>query len=85
MVLINNVLRGNSLVQRFDGDRDPVFVGTTDEDDIGFVHPEKPDIDISGDIYSGQVTDMDRAVGIGQGGGNGKTFETGRIAHNKKF
>jgi hypothetical protein len=44
-----------------------MFVRATDEKHILPFHPQVPGIDIRRNINPGEVTDMDRAIGIGQG------------------
>ncbi len=70
MVLIDDVLRIYFFLPRLDGDWYPVFIRTTDEQDIFTFQPQVTDINIRRNVYPGQVTDMDRAVGVRQSRGD---------------
>ena len=52
-----------------------VFVRTSDKDYIFFFQSQIADVDISGYINSCQMSDMNRAVSVGQCRRNGSAFE----------
>ena len=69
VIFVNYVLRSAALLTRFDGDRHSVLVASADIQHFFTPHPEVAYIDVGRDIYSGQVSDMNRAVGIRQRAG----------------
>ena len=64
MVFIHDFLRRNTLLSCFDGNGDPVFIRSPDEDHIFVVHSQETHVNIGGHIDSGQVSDMKRSVGV---------------------
>jgi hypothetical protein len=81
MVLINDVLRRYTLLQRLDRDRHSVFVGTANEYHIFTGHPQEPDVNICGDIDPGQVPDVDGAIGVRKRRGDGISFNLVVCSH----
>jgi hypothetical protein len=67
MIPVHDILRRDSLLQSFDGNGHAMFVGTADKEDILSRHPQKPHINISRNIDTGKVSDMDWAIGIRKG------------------
>ena len=66
MVFIHDLLGRNTLPEGFDSYRNPVFVGSPDENDILPVHPEETDKNICRYIYPRQVSYMNGTIGIGK-------------------
>ena len=64
VVLVHDVLRSDALGAGLDGDGHAVLVGAADEDDVLAPHPEVADVDVAGDVGTGQVADMDGTVGV---------------------
>jgi len=70
MLFVDHILRSDALVPGFQRDGHPVFVGTADETNFLPLQAKIPGINIGGNVYAGQVPDVDRAVGIRQCGGD---------------
>lgn len=81
VVFVDDVLRGNTLLQRFDGDGNPVFVGAADKDHIFTLHAEKPDIDVGGNINPCQMANMDWPIGIRESRCDGIAFKNRLSGH----
>ena len=64
MILIDNILGSYTLLTRLDGDGHTVLVATTNRDDISTALTQITNIDIRGHIYTRQMADMHRAIGI---------------------
>ena len=75
VVAVHDVLRRAAFFLGADGDGHPVLVASSDEEDLFFLQPQVADIDVSRYIHPGQVADMHRSVGIGQGRCHRGTFE----------
>ena len=76
VVLVHNVLRGDTLLPRLDGDGDSVLVGAADKQYVLPAHAQISDIDVSGNVSAGQVADMDRTVGVRERTGHKGSFVT---------
>jgi hypothetical protein len=59
----------------FQGDGNPVFVGSANGKHITPLSAEITYIDVGRDIHPGQVPQMERTIGIGQGRGDQVPFE----------
>ena len=70
VVLVNDRLGSCSLLFCLDRDRDTVFIGASDEENILPLQSEVTGINIGRYVYSGQMPDVDRAICIGQSGGD---------------
>ncbi len=66
MILIDNRLWGGVVLDSPDRDRGAMFIGAADKGHVIVEHAEHPDIDIGGKICPGEVTDVERAIGIRQ-------------------
>ena len=75
VVAVDDHLRRYALLTRLDGDGHAVLVAAAHRDHVAAPQTEIARVDIRGDIYAGQVPDMDRAVGVGQSGCYEITFE----------
>lgn len=67
VVFVDNLLRGNAFLFGFDGNRHAVFIGAADEGDVFARRAEVAHVDVGGQVASGQVTDVDRSIGVDQG------------------
>ncbi len=67
VVFVHYVLRGDAFATGLDGNGDSVFVGTAYPDHVAPPFAEVADIDVRRHVDSGQVADVDGAVGVGQG------------------
>ena len=75
MVAVNDILGRNTLFFGLDRDGHTMLVGASDHHHILAAQAQKAGIDVGGHIYSGQMADVYRAVCIGEGGRNERTFE----------
>ena len=75
MVAVYHVLGCTAFLLGTDGDGHTVLVASADEDDVLLLEAQVAHVDVGGDVDAGQVTDVDRAVGIGQGRCHGSTFK----------
>ena len=75
MVTVNDILGSNALLTSLDGDRDAMFVRTADEEDLFTAEAKIPGIDVGRDINAGEMTDVDRAVGVRESGSDESSFE----------
>jgi hypothetical protein len=75
MIPVDNLLWRNTLITGFQGNWYAMFVGTAYRNDIFALQPEIPCVNIGRYINSGQVTDVDRSVGIGESGGDQVSFK----------
>ena len=75
VIAVHHVLRGDAFFLGADGDGHSVFVGSADEQHVLFLEAQIAHVDVGRDIHACQVTDVYRAVCIGQSGGNGGSFE----------
>ena len=74
VVLVHDVLGCDAPLAGLDGDGDAVLVGAANEDNVLAPHPEVTDIDVTGDIGTGQMADMDRTVGVRKRTGHKGSF-----------
>lgn len=65
VVAIDNSLGGDSFVPGFQGDGYSVLIRSADRDYIPVAPAKVSYVNIGGDIDTGQVTQMDGAIGIG--------------------
>ena len=75
VVFVHDVLRGDTLFTCLDGNRHAMFVAAADEDDILATQAQIPYIDVTRDIGTGKVADVDRAVGVRKRTGHEGSFE----------
>jgi len=75
VVAVADILRRDTFFLGANGDGHSVLVTTADEDHILLLQTKIAHIDVGRNIYTGQVTDVHTAVGIGQRGGDSSTFE----------
>ena len=78
VVTVHDILRGYAFFAGLKGNGHAVLVGAAEEKHLFSVVAEVAGIDVGRDVNTGQVTDMDGAVGVRQRGGDGVT---GRIFH----
>ena len=74
VVAVDHLLRGDAFLAGFQGDGHAVLIRAPDEKDLFAFGAEVADVDIGRHIDPGQVADVNGAVGIGQGGGDGGAF-----------
>ena len=74
VVFVHDVLRGDSLGARLDGNGHAVFIGSADEDDILAFQTEVADVNVARNVGAGEVADMDRTVRIGECAGHEGPF-----------
>ena len=67
MVAVYYVLWGDALFAGTDGDGYTMLVRTTNKQHVLFLQTQVTDIDVCWHINASQVTDVNTAVGIGQG------------------
>ena len=75
VVAVHDILRGTALHAGLDRDRDSVLIASADIKHILSPHPEVPDVDVRRHVYPGQMTDVDRPVGIRQRTGHKCSLE----------
>ena len=75
VVTVHDILRGTALHAGLDRDRDSVLIASADIKHILSPHPEVPDVDVRRHVYPGQMTDVDRSVGIRQRTGHKCSLE----------
>ena len=75
VVLVNDLLGRYSFLPGFYGDRYAVFIGAANKNNVFSLQPQIPGINICRNVNTCQVPDMDRSVGIWQGGCNEVAFE----------
>ncbi len=75
VVTVNDILRSDALFAGLDCDGDSVFIASADKKHLFATHSEEAGVDVGRDIYTGQMTYVDRSVGVGQSGGYERTFE----------
>src|SRR5450432_1069557 len=66
MVFIHDLLGRNAFFHCPDGNRHTMFIAASDEEDIFFAGPLKTCINVCRYITASQMTDMNRAIGIGK-------------------
>ena len=65
MVLVHDLLRVYSFFQRPDGDGYAMFITGTDKFNVSFLSPLVADINVRRKVATGQMTNMQGAIGIG--------------------
>ena len=75
VILVHNILRRAALLTGLDRDRHTVLVAAAYIEHILSPHPEISDVDIRRHIDTGEMADVDRAVGIRQRTGHKCSFE----------
>jgi len=75
VVAVYNSLRADSFLFCFECNGHTVLVGAPDEQDVLSFESEITNINVCRDVNAGQVSDVNRPVGIGQSGGDGGPFE----------
>lgn len=74
MVAVDHLLGGDALGAGAQHDRHPVLIGAADVDHIALLQPAVAGKNVAGQISPGQVTQVDRPVGVGEGAGNHVSF-----------
>ena len=67
VVAVDDLLGGDALFAGTQGNGDTMFVGAAYHDDVASAQTQEAGIDVGRDVDAGQMTDMDRPVGIGEG------------------
>ena len=67
VVAVHNFPRGNAVLFRTEGDGRAVFIASADPNDIGTGHAFEPCSDVTGQVGTGNVSNVDLAIGVGQG------------------
>ena len=75
VIAVDDVLRCAAFLLGADGDGHSVLVASADKDDVFLLESQVADVDVGRYIDAGQVSDMNRSVGIGQCRCHGSTFE----------
>ena len=75
VVLVNYLLGRDSFLPGFDGNGYAVFIGTANKNNVFSLQPQVPGINICRNVNTCKMPDMDRSVGIWQGGCNEVAFE----------
>lgn len=75
MVAVDHFLRGDALLAGAQGDGYTVFVAAADHHYVLALETHVARVDVSRDIDSGEVSDVNGPVGIGEGGGDECTLE----------
>ena len=75
MIAVADVLRRDALLSGAYGDGHAVLVAAADEDNVLFLQTQIAYINVGRNIYTGQMADVNTAVGIGQGGGDSCAFK----------
>ena len=66
MIAVHDILRGASLLLRLDRDRHTMLIRATHIQHILTSHSQISHIDVRRDIYTGEMSDMHRTIGIRQ-------------------
>ena len=75
MVAVYDILGGDALFAGADGDGHSMLVAASDHLDILAAQAKETGVDVGRDINSGEVADVYRAVGVGEGSGDKSPFE----------
>jgi hypothetical protein len=75
MIAVNNLLHADTLLASTNGNGYTMLVATTNEEYIALLQAQISHVDIGRHIYTSQMTDVYRAVGIGKSRCNGGSFE----------
>ena len=75
MVFVHDILRRAALLAGLNGDGHPMLIRSAHEEHVPAAHSQVPDVDISGNVDSRQVSDVNRSVGIRQSGRNKITLK----------
>ena len=75
MVAVHHLLGGDALFAGTDGNGHAMLVTTADKDHLLLLQAEVAHVDVGRYIDAGQVADVYRTVGLGQGRRHGGTFE----------
>ena len=67
MIAVDDILWRDAFLACADGDGHAMFVRTADKEYVFFLQTKITYINVCRDINTGQVTDMHRPVGIGEG------------------
>ncbi len=81
MIAVYNILWCHSLALGLDGDGYTVFVAAAYHHHLFTVKAQKPCVNIGGHIHPGQMSYMNRTVGIGKSRGHQSPFEF--LLHNQ--
>ena len=66
MVAVHHILRGDTLLTGTNRDGHTMLIRTTDKQHLALLQSQVAHIDICRHIYTGQVTDMNTTIGVGQ-------------------
>lgn len=80
VVAVDDILRCNTFSLSLNGDGHTVLVATANHEDFAALEAKITGIDVGGDVYSGEVADVDGAVGVWESSGDEGAFE---IFHNQ--
>ena len=75
MVFVHDILGRAALLAGLNGDGHPVLIRAAHEKHVPAAHSQIPDVDVSGNVDSRQVSDVNRSVGIRQSGRNKITLK----------
>ena len=70
MIAVHDVLRGHALILSLDSDGHTMLVATADHSHLAAIQTHITRINIGGNIYAGQMSDVDRPVGVWKGCGD---------------
>jgi hypothetical protein len=74
MILVDYLLGGDPFLPGFDGNGNTVLIRTAYKNNVFFLQPQVPGINICRDVNTCQVSDVNRSVGIWQGRCNEMAF-----------
>lgn len=80
VVTIHDVLRSNALSFSFYSDWNTMLVATTDHDDVATLQAQVTGVNVGGNVNSGEVTDVDGAVGVWESCSYESAFEILHVA-----
>ena len=75
MIAIDDLLDSDALLASTNGDRYTVFVGAANEENFLALKTKVADVNVGRYVYSCEVTDMNRAVGVRKGRGHEGAFK----------
>lgn len=75
MVAVDDILGCDTLFFCFNGDRHPMLVGSTDHNHVLALKAQEAGVNVGGDVNTGEVTDVHRAVGVGESSSDKSAFK----------
>ena len=75
VIAVYDVLRGDALLLRAEGDGHAVLIRPTDEEDVASAESQVARVDVGRQVDTGKVSDMHRPISVGQCGGDEGAFE----------